>query len=165
MSLLPGIIALGLLALVALRLAWQRPPLPDAKQERIAASRALALATAVQGMHFAEEWATGFHIRFPALFGLEPIPLSVFVAFNLCWIVIWIASIPAVQAARRFAFFAAWFLALAGMLNGIAHPLLAVATGGYFPGLLTSPFIGLAGLLLFRRMTMASQAPAQWQRN
>ena len=38
---------------------------------------------------------------------------------------------------------AAWFLAIAGMFNGIAHPLLALASGGYFPGLVSSPFIAV----------------------
>jgi hypothetical protein len=34
--------------------------------------------------------------------------------------------------------------------NGVAHPLLSVATGGYFPGLDTSPVIGIGVALLSR---------------
>ncbi|MDJ0698438.1 MAG: HXXEE domain-containing protein [Woeseiaceae bacterium] len=116
----------------------------------------LGIATAIQSAHFIEEWATGFHVRFPALFGLDPMPLSVFVTFNLTWIAIWISSIPLLRVARRPAFFAAWFLAIAGMLNGLAHPLMAVASGGYFPGLITSPFIGVASLYLWRRLQGAT---------
>ena len=116
----------------------------------------LAIATALQSGHFIEEWATGFHVRFPALFGLEPMPLAVFVAFNLAWIVVWIASIPLLQQGRRPAFFAAWFLAIAAMLNGLAHPLMAVASGAYFPGLISSPLVGVAGIYLWRRLRRAT---------
>lgn len=91
-------------------------------------------------------------MQFPALFGLDAMPLSVFVLFNVTWIAIWIVSIPLLRSACRPAFFAAWFLAIAAMLNGLAHPLLAIASGGYFPGLVTSPFIGLAGVYLWRRL-------------
>ena len=52
---------------------------------------------------------------------------------------------------------AAWFLAIAGMFNGIAHPLLAVAAGGYFPGLASSPFIGAASVWLWFRLRSATR--------
>lgn len=164
-SFLPSVVVLGLVAIVAADLARRRQ-YPDSRAgQRVTASRALALATIVQCVHFAEEWATGFHIRFPALFGLEPLPLPLFVAFNLAWIVAWFVSIKPLQsahkAAHKAAFFAAWFLALAGALNGIAHPLMAFSMGGYFPGLITSPFIGAAGVYLWKTLLMSSSsAPA-----
>lgn len=151
-SLVPSIAVLVLVAVVALRLALRRPSPTEMTTEREIASRVLALTTVIQSGHFAEEWSTDFHARFPALFGLEPMPLSFFVAFNLTWIVIWTASIPLLRSARKSAFFAAWFLALAGMLNGVAHPLMAVASVGYFPGLISSPFIGLASFFLWKRL-------------
>ena len=40
-----------------------------------------------------------------------------------------------------------WFLAIASALNGIAHPVLSMMGGGYFPGLLTSPLVGILGTL------------------
>jgi hypothetical protein len=83
-------------------------------------------------------------------------PLAFFVVFNLTLIAIWIASIPLLRSARRLGFFAAWFLAIAGMLNGIAHPLMAIASGGYFPGLVSSPFIGLVSIYLWRRLKGAT---------
>lgn len=58
------------------------------------------------------------------------------------WLGIWVLSVPGLRSARAFAFFAAWFLAIAGMVNGIVHPLLAIFVGVYFPGLVSSPFIG-----------------------
>ena len=157
-GLVPAIVALGLVALAALLATLGRTSPVELAAERAAVSKMLAIATAVQTAHFIEEWATGFNVRFPALFGLGPIPLSVFVAFNLTWIILWIASIPLIRKARQAAFFTAWFLAIAGVLNGIAHPVLAIRTGGYFPGLISSPVIGLAGLLLWQRLGVATSA-------
>lgn len=155
-SVVPSLVVLGIAAFFALRLAMRRQSTLEFTEERAAASRALAHATAIQCLHFAEEWATGLHIRFPALFSLEPMPLAFFVGFNLAWIAAWIVSVPLLKSARTPAFFAAWFLAIAGMLNGVAHPLMAVASGGYFPGLLTSPAIGLAGIRLWGRLRSAT---------
>lgn len=158
MSLIPSMAVLGLAAFAALQLALRHPSPIELTMERATASRVLALATTIQSGHFAEEWATDFHARFPALFGLEPMSLPIFVAFNLTWIAIWIVSVPLLQSARKSAFFAAWFLAIAGMLNGVAHPLMAVASGGYFPGLISSPFIGLASLFLWKRLHGATSS-------
>lgn len=88
-------------------------------------------------------------------------PLSFFVCFNLAWIAIWITSVRLLRRGRRAAFFAAWFLAIAGVLNGVAHPLMALASGGYFPGLITSPIIGIAGVILWRRLRGATAGPVQ----
>lgn len=156
LSLVPSIAVLGLAAFAALQLALRRPSSNELRMECASASHLLALATAIQGGHFVEEWATDFHIRFPALFGLDPMPLSFFVVFNLTWIVVWSASVPLLRTGRKAAFFAAWFLAIAGMLNGVAHPLMAALSGGYFPGLISSPFIGLVSIFLWRRLYCAS---------
>ena len=107
-SIAPSVVVLGLVAIVAVRLTqWRSSPVEAAK-ERIAASTVLGFATAIQSAHFAEEWVTGFHARFPALLGLDPMPLSFFVPFNLAWIAIWIVAIPFLRLGRRPAFFAAW---------------------------------------------------------
>lgn len=156
LSLLPSIAVLGLAAFAALRLSLLRPSSTRLAMECATASQVLTLTTAIQAGHFAEEWATGFHIRFPALFGLEPMPLWFFVGFNLILISVWIASVPMLRSGRQTAFFAAWFLAIAGMLNGVAHPLLAAVSGSYFPGLISSPFIGLASLFLWKQLRRAT---------
>ncbi len=155
-SVVPSLVVLGIAAFFALQLAVRRPSPAEFADKRAAASRALAHATGIQCVHFAEEWATGFHVHFPALLGLEPMPLSFFVGFNLAWIAAWVVSVPLLRSAQPLAFFAAWFLAIAGMLNGVAHPLLALTSGGYFPGLITSPAIGLAGILLWRQLHRAT---------
>ena len=87
-------------------------------------------------------------------------PLSFFLLFNVTWLAIWVASVPGLRSGRPAAFFAAWFLAIADLFNGIAHPLLAVASGGYFPGLVTSPFIAAAAALLWIRLRRATQPEA-----
>lgn len=116
LNVLPSILVLGLAALAALRLVQSRRSPPENVAERLAAARALALAVGVQSVHFAEEAATGFHERLGALLGVPGIPLSVFVVFNLTWLGIWVASVPGLRSARAAAFFASWFLAIAGML-------------------------------------------------
>ena len=157
-SLLPSIFVLGLAALAALALTRFRRAPPENVAERNAAARALAVATAVQSVHFVEEAATGFHERLGALVGLPAMPLSFFIVFNLTWLGVWVASVAGLRSARTAAFFAAWFLAIAGMVNGIAHPLLAVASDGYFPGLITSPVIGGASVWLWLRLRAATRS-------
>ena len=155
-SLLPAAISLGTVALCAWLLTSPRRSPPDYGTQRLAAANALAGTVGIQSVHFAEELFTGFHQRFPALFGLPEMPLAAFVAFNLIWIGLWIASVWGVRSGRPLAFFAGAFLALAGMLNGIAHPLMAFSVQAYFPGLMTSPFIGAAGIWLWLRLRRAT---------
>jgi hypothetical protein len=156
-ALLLSLFILGLVAFAALRITQNSPLSPELVNERATAARALEFAVVAQAAHFTEEVLTGFHERFPALFGLPPIPLSFFLTFNLVWLVIWVASVSGLRAGSFAALFAAWFLAIAAVLNGIAHPLLAVAANGYFPGLATSPYIGLAGVWLWMQLRTATR--------
>ena len=157
LSVLPSLFILGLVALAALRLTQTRPSPPEHVNGRKSAVRALGFTVLIQAAHFSEEVMTGFHEQFPALLGLPAMPLSFFVTFNLLWLGIWIVSIPGLLAASPIAFFAAWFLAIAGMLNGIAHPLLALAANGYFPGLASSPYIGGAGIWLWLQLRKSTR--------
>jgi hypothetical protein len=45
----------------------------------------------------------------------------------------------------------------AGIL-GVAHPSFSVLAGGYFPGLVTSPVVGVLGGLLLRRLLSVTDA-------
>lgn len=157
LSLLPSVVALGLAALAALLLTTSRSSPADRSVERKAAGRALAIATAFQAAHFAEETATGFHEQLGPFFGLPEIPFSIFVIFNMAWLGIWAASIFGLQSARPAAFFAAWFLAVAGMVNGIAHPLLSLAAGRYFPGLVSSTMVAGSCIWLWLRLDAATR--------
>lgn len=115
------------------------------------------LTLALQCLHFAEEFWTGFQRRFPERLGLAPWTDTFFVTFNTAWLCLWLLAAAAISAGlpSRLAAAAVWFLAFAAVGNGIAHPALAILAGGYFPGLLTAPFLGLAGsVLLVRLMRM-----------
>lgn len=157
LNLLPSAVILGLAALAALLLVRSRWSPPDHAAQRLAAARALAIAVGVQGVHFVEEAATDFHERLGALFGVPGMPFVLFVGFNLLWLGIWVVSVPGVRSARAAAFFAAWFLAVAGMFNGIGHPLAAIAAGEYFPGLVTAPVVGITCFWLWLRLRRATR--------
>jgi len=144
--------ALWLAAGVALGLTLARRPSDASRANRRQATRLFIVLLALQTLHAAEEYATGFHERFPAVFGLAPWPAAFFLALNLSLLLVWAVAGPGLAAGHRPAFLPVWFLALLGVANGVAHPLLALSARGYFPGLLTSPLVGIAGVLLWRRL-------------
>jgi hypothetical protein len=149
-SILLGTAGLSVAGIAALCLTLARERSGANDPELRAAARLAAVAVIVQSAHFIEEVSTGFHHRFPELLGLAPWPLSFFVVFNLVWLLIWSASVWGVTARLPSALFALWFLSLASTANGVAHPLFALGVGGYFPGLVSAPVIGVLGVLLFR---------------
>ena len=146
-SILAGSVGLDIAAIAALVLTLRRPP----RAARPDFVRLGWITLALQSLHFVEELLTGFERCFPVLLGLGPWPESFFVSFNLAWILIWAAALLTVGR-LRVALFPLWFLAIASIANGIAHPLGSAAVGGYFPGLVTAPLLGLAGIFLFSRL-------------
>lgn len=52
-----------------------------------------------------------------------------------------------------------WFFALGMAVNGVAHPLLALQAGGYFPGLVSSPVVGGFGVMLWSRLLEVTEKP------
>jgi len=151
-SLLLAPAGLYLLLFVALILTLARPSRPIAMDHRIQFVGLFLLGIACQCAHFTEEFATGFHQLFPLLFGLPPISGELFVGFNVFWLGIWAISAFGVLQGFRLALFPIWFFALAMCLNGIAHPLLSLWVQGYFPGLISSPLVGLVGLVIIRKL-------------
>ncbi len=111
-----------------------------------------AIATAAQAGHFVEELTSGLHERLPAAFGLPPMSLSLFVSFNVAWLVIWALSACGLARRQHVALFPLWFLGIASVANGLLHPLLVLNAGGYFPGLATSPIMAVVGALLLVRL-------------
>ena len=157
-SILPSAVVLGTFAVVALFLTLSRSWAQEDKRHTRRAVQIAAVAVILQGIHFAEELLTGFHERLPALFGLDQMPLAFFVSFNVAWLAIWSASVWGLWARHRVALFPLWFLGVGCITNGIAHPTLPVLVGGYFPGLVTSPVVGLVGVVLLRRLLQVTQA-------
>jgi hypothetical protein len=150
-------LVLGVAVIVSTR---ARPDAANRAAQRTLRLRVL-LCTCVQAAHFLEEWQTGFHQHWPALLGLEPWPESFFVVFNVAWIAIWLASAALIPRGGIVTRTAVWFLALAALLNAVAHPLLAMSVAGYFPGLWTSPFLGAAGFWLWLALRRAHGTQAQ----
>jgi len=116
------------------------------------AARVALFTVVAQAAHFSEELFTGFPGRFPALFGLDAIPIRFFVSFNVAWLAIWSLSCWGLVVQRRSALFPLWFLGIAATMNGLAHPLISLYVEGYFPGLVTSPLVAVLGVTLLRRL-------------
>jgi hypothetical protein len=161
-SVLTGTIGLSVAAAAALLLTVVRKPLDHGNdQNTIDRERTLRLfliGLAAQSLHFMEEFVARFQDRFPALLGLEPWSANFFVIFNSSWLCVWILSAIGLRKGYRVAFFPVWFFAIAAIANGIVHPILAISARGYFPGLITSPLVGVAGVLLFLRLLATTSA-------
>jgi hypothetical protein len=158
-SILVSTAALGVCAVVAAVLTAVRGPIATSAAELRSAVRMAILVTLLQSAHFSEELGTGFASRYPELLGLAPLPSAFFISFNAFWIAVWAFSCWGLANRLRLALFPLWFLGIACLLNGLAHPAFALLTGGYFPGLITSAFIGAAGFLLIRRLARVTDDP------
>ena len=123
------------------------------------ASSAFLLLILVQAVHSVEEYLFRLYDLFaPAryvagLFGVPPhlgfiFSNSLLFLFGLwCWIAI---VRPQRPSARIFA----WAWALLELANGLGHIALALAAGGYFPGLATAPLLLAAGAWLVARLSV-----------
>jgi hypothetical protein len=151
-SILPSTAILGVAGVIALLLTLTRGWADGSRTRSRGAVHVALIAIVFQAAHFAEELWTGFHERFPALFGLDPMPLRLFVLFNLAWLLVWSLCAWGLAARRRAALFPLWFLGIGCSANGVAHPWLSLLAGGYFPGLVTSPIVGVLGVLLLRQL-------------
>lgn len=152
-SVLLGTAGLSAMFVAAVIVTVARGPIRATPAALTDAARWAVLATGVQLVHFAEELGTGFPQRFPEVLGLTPWPVQFFLSFNLFWMVVWAISSWGLLAKRLPAVAALWFLGIAGVANGVAHPALSLRVGGYFPGLVSSWLVGGVALILLRRLT------------
>jgi len=155
-SYLPSTIALGIPMLASVALTVARPRLRPEAKTSARFLVILGLTILVQAVHFLEELRSEFFVRFPETFGLQPFGASFFVWFNVAWLVIWVLAVVAVRAGLAVATCPLWFLGLAMVLNFVAHPLLALLAGGYFPGLLTAPLLGALGALVLHELRLVT---------
>lgn len=151
-SYLPSIAALGTVLIVAGVITAARPQVHKQVGESRRFMVVSSLTILTQSLHFLEELVTGFFLEFPAVFGLPPFTKTAFVVFNVAWLAIWVVALLGVRLGVVIAVWPLWFLALATVLNMVAHPLLALRVGAYFPGLFTSPAVGVLGVLLMREL-------------
>ena len=156
LSVLVGTAGLSVAALIAAGLTLARGSTVVGSAQLRTAVVIAVVTLLCQSAHFAEELLTGFPERFPALLGLVPWSTMFFVSFNMFWIVVWGLSCWGATTGMRAALFPLWFLAIASLANGVAHPLLSAQAGRYFSGLFTSPLVGVAGLALLRQMALAT---------
>ena len=151
-SLTPTIIALAFPAAAAVILTALRPRLrPDLRVGR-RLSLVVGLTITGQVLHFAEELNTRLYVEFPAIFGLPPVPASVFIWANLVMLAIWLASLFAVRGGIVIGLLPLWFLGFCMLLNLFLHPYLALRAGDYFSGVLTAPIVGLLGIFTLREL-------------
>lgn len=158
-SLLMGTLGLDAAAVVALYLTLSRGDVQGSSAQLTSAVRVVLLGVLFQAVHFAEELATGFHTRFPELLGLSPFPIGFFIAFNVTWFVVWGISALGLSARYQAALFPIWFLAIACVANALAHPAFSLLSGGYFPGLITSPLVGVVGIVMLRQLSSITGQP------
>jgi hypothetical protein len=102
---------------------------------------------AVQFIHFAEEFVTGFRTQYPLLYGGIPYSDSLFVTFNMISYAIFsLACILAFTTKLRFLLIPALFFIIYGALgNAIAHTWWSLYLRSYFPGLITAQIFWIAG--------------------
>jgi hypothetical protein len=151
-----------IVGVVALVLTWRRGLRVSSANGLRRTGRIFSVGLLFQIIHFLEEYSTGFHRLYPPVLGLTPWSSSFFLSINLFCIAIWVWALFSLKEGSRLGLAPIWFFALAGLANGIGHPLLAVYVGGYFPGLLTAPLVAFTGGWLFVRL-LKTTAPRPGQ--
>jgi hypothetical protein len=151
-SVIIGTSGLTVAAIIALLLAVSRRSISTLNLPRV--RRLTVLGILLQVCHFSEEYRSQFYVRFPEVLGLRPWSATFFASFNLAWVTIWVGCIALLRSYPRTAISPIWFLGIASAANGVVHPILSLTTSGYFPGLWTSPLVGILGVVLLR--TLAS---------
>lgn len=118
-------------------------------------SRAFAALIAAQAAHSVEEYLFRlFDVFAPARFvsglfsgnltqGFVTANLLLVLAGVLCWAAL-------VRPNRASATGVAWFWALLELANGVSHTVMAIVTGGYFPGVATAPALLAASIYVIR---------------
>jgi hypothetical protein len=112
------------------------------------------VALAVQFVHFAEEFLTGFRVDFPLLYGGAPYSDGLFVTFNMVsYAVFVLACILVYTAGLRFLLIPVLFYAVYGATgNAISHTWWSLYLHGYFPGFVTAQLYWVFGPLLLYKL-------------
>ncbi len=119
------------------------------------------LAIGVFALHAIEETLTGLPTMLPALFGAPGWGVARFVTFNASWAAVFVGATMALRPGRVLPLLPLLFLAIAGgIANGLAHLVLMLARGAYFPGGGTALPCLLAGGWLLASLRPDHESPA-----
>jgi hypothetical protein len=110
------------------------------------------VALVIFRVHACEEFPTGFQRRLPALVG-DRWTDTQFLVFNAAWWMTFVLGGWGLRRRHPVAVLIVLFFALGGGVgNGVAHLLLVVTQGGYFPGAWTAPLCLIVGAVLLRQL-------------
>lgn len=117
---------------------------------------------AMQYLHIGEEWLTGFAFHFPQEMGFDPWSDPAYMMMTGANLAIVTLGIFPLLAGSRTGTYAACFLSLLAIINGLAHPILAIvfAENWYFSGLVTAVPHLLLGMKMWIDIGSRAQAPA-----
>lgn len=112
---------------------------------------AIRIAVLVFLGHAAEEFVTGFQRDVPALMGRTAWSDGEFIVFNGVWAMVFATAAVRVRVERPLpALIILVFAVVGGVGNGVAHLLLVLQRGAYFPGAWTAPLCLATGIWLLR---------------
>lgn len=113
------------------------------------------VAVGLQGLHFLEEYLTGFWTEFPSFWGYEW-SNELFATFNLVWLGIFVLAGVGLVAGVRLSYLVVWFMAIVGgIANGVLHTMASLTRGAYFPGSVTAVGHLVVGVLLIKALISA----------
>ncbi|MBX9602943.1 MAG: HXXEE domain-containing protein [Bryobacteraceae bacterium] len=117
---------------------------------------------AVQFLHFAEEYSTGFATRFPELYGGVAYSDRLFVSFNmLSYTIFTLACLAAFVKGHRFMLMPVLFFIVYGAIgNAVSHTWWSLQTRSYFPGLMTAQLYWILGPSLLLRLLRSRSTTA-----
>lgn len=124
---------------------------------------AFLLLVLAQAAHSVEEYAGRLYAVFPparlASSAVSADPAAGFLALNTAIVAfgLWSWAVP-VRTGWGAARMLAWGWALVELANGIGHSLLAIARGGYFPGVATAPLLIAAAMWLMALLSREAAA-------
>lgn len=109
---------------------------------------------AVQFIHFAEEFTTGFRSSFALLYGGAPYSANLFVTFNMiAYFVFTVGAILALTRNVRFLLVPVLFYIIYGAIgNAISHTWWSLYLQSYFPGLVTAQVYWVAGPVVLHKL-------------
>jgi Protein of unknown function with HXXEE motif len=105
------------------------------------------VALAVQFIHFAEEFTTGFRTSFPLLYGGNSYSADLFVTFNMtAYFIFTLTCILVFTKNVRFLLLPSLFFIIYGAIgNALSHTWWSLYLKAYFPGLVTAQIYWFVG--------------------